>query len=93
MFKITLFFDSGILDENIYTKEIETCSNEKWLQMKKERMLNTWIKRLTDGMELIKDDILRIDVKEAVLQNIINYLNQTDDKNRSLIIDVEKIED
>jgi hypothetical protein len=48
---------------------------------------------LTDGIDLIKDDILRIDVKEAVLQNIINYLNQTDDKNRSLVIEVEKIED
>jgi hypothetical protein len=92
MFKITLFYNAG-MDENIYTQEIETCTNEEWLLKKKERMLDKWLKYMIDGLNVIQNENIRVDTKQYILKNVITHMNFYDSKNRSFSIDIKEIKD
>ena len=81
MFKITLTYNAGMNNQDIYTKEEETCSKD-WLLKKKERMLNRWLKIITDGLDLITNEDERLYAKIYVIQNIINRMNHSDHKQR-----------
>jgi hypothetical protein len=89
MFKITLTYNSGI--ENIYTREEETCTNTEWLQKKKERMIDRWLKIIIDGLNLIKNDDDRLYAKEYALQNIIMQMNIVDHKSRNFNIEITEM--
>ena len=81
MYKITLTYNAG-MNHNIYTKEEETCTSKEWLLKKKERMLDRWLKIITDGLAQMTNDDERLYTKIYVIQNIINRMNHSDHKQR-----------
>ena len=81
MFKITLTYNAG-MNPNVYTNEIETCTDKEWLLKKKERMLDRWLKIIMGGLDLITNEDERLYAKIYVIQNIINRMNYLDHKQR-----------
>ena len=91
MYKITLTYNAG-MNPNVYTNEIETCTNKEWLHKKKERMLDRWLKILIDGLAQINNDDDRLFTKNHVIQDIINLMNVVDHKHRYFSIETKEIE-
>lgn len=91
MYKITLLFKSDV--NGIYTKEIETASNNGLMNMKRDRMIKRWLGILCPYIDDSKISNMTTDCKYQLIQNQIKMLNKTNkgEQERKFIITVKEI--
>jgi hypothetical protein len=81
MFKITLLFESN--EKGIYTKEEEIATNELWLKMKKERMIDRWLNILCPHLTIgsftpINENNMMYEYKLKLIQMHLDMMNKID---------------
>ena len=98
MYKITVLFESDI--NGVYTQEIETASDEFFKNLKYDRLLDRWLKRLCPKLKMDTNcyDAKHVDLLNKYIIDSINltldYQNKINkiDRNRTFNIKVEMIE-
>ena len=67
MYKINLEFISN--EEGVYTKEEETATNDFFLNMKYERMLNKWATIICPYLSTLKDHVISENYRRNIQQD------------------------
>ena len=90
MYTIILLFESN--EKGIYTKEIETANDIKWVKKKVHRMLFRWLFNLECDLDCW-DMSDTWNHKMNVIQKRIHELNENDNGNRTfnIIVDSENV--